>query len=244
MCKHCPRGMAVTYRLRKPAVPYKTRLTGRLISLRMRGSAQPRRTPRQLRIWREDSMGQWVPRPPPFALPVPYLGGNARPMADLSVGGNRLEPPIALYPSRAGTRRCSDCDRRLRGLARGRDQPVKRKRAGFKRSKRATLQNRLRLHQRWTHHRFVHRTVRLEPARRSAATRSTTAGRTRGCVHANPAGPARDDARRKAESPARHRNRGKTAGAACKFNRSNPAGSACTRHRPGRATAAATTGPG
>src|SRR6185369_13938661 len=32
MCKHGPRGMAVTYRLRKPAVPYRTRLTGRLIS--------------------------------------------------------------------------------------------------------------------------------------------------------------------------------------------------------------------
>ena len=31
MCKHCPRGMAVTYRLRKRAVPYRTRLTGRLI---------------------------------------------------------------------------------------------------------------------------------------------------------------------------------------------------------------------
>ncbi len=31
--------MAVTYRLRKQAVPYKTRLTGRLMSLRMRGSA-------------------------------------------------------------------------------------------------------------------------------------------------------------------------------------------------------------
>src|ERR1700712_4394148 len=39
--------MAVTYRLRKRAVPYKTRLTGRLMSLRMRGSAPPRRTPRQ-----------------------------------------------------------------------------------------------------------------------------------------------------------------------------------------------------
>jgi hypothetical protein len=38
--------MAVTYRLRKQAVPYKTRLTGRLMSLRMRGSAQTRRTPR------------------------------------------------------------------------------------------------------------------------------------------------------------------------------------------------------
>jgi hypothetical protein len=33
MCKHCPRGMAVTYRLRKQAVPYKTRLTGRLMFL-------------------------------------------------------------------------------------------------------------------------------------------------------------------------------------------------------------------
>src|SRR5438128_10034462 len=33
MCKHGPRGMAVTYRLRKRAVPYRTRLTGRLISL-------------------------------------------------------------------------------------------------------------------------------------------------------------------------------------------------------------------
>jgi hypothetical protein len=31
MCKHCPRGMAVTYRLRKQAVPYKTRLTGWLM---------------------------------------------------------------------------------------------------------------------------------------------------------------------------------------------------------------------
>src|SRR5216684_6493009 len=39
-CKRCPRGMAVTYRLRKQAVPYKTRLTGWLISLKMRGSAQ------------------------------------------------------------------------------------------------------------------------------------------------------------------------------------------------------------
>ncbi len=34
MCKHGPRGMAVTYRPRKRAVPYKTRLTGRLIFLR------------------------------------------------------------------------------------------------------------------------------------------------------------------------------------------------------------------
>jgi len=48
-CKRCPRGMAVTYRLREQAVPYKTRLTGRLMPLRMRGSAQTRRTPRQFR---------------------------------------------------------------------------------------------------------------------------------------------------------------------------------------------------
>ncbi len=32
--KRCPRGMAVTYRARKRAVPYKTRLTGRLMLLR------------------------------------------------------------------------------------------------------------------------------------------------------------------------------------------------------------------
>src|SRR4051812_17474688 len=32
MCKHGPRGMAVTYRSRKRMVPYRTRLTGRLIS--------------------------------------------------------------------------------------------------------------------------------------------------------------------------------------------------------------------
>jgi hypothetical protein len=32
--------MAVTYRLRKQAMPYKTRLTGRLMLLKMRGSAQ------------------------------------------------------------------------------------------------------------------------------------------------------------------------------------------------------------
>ena len=31
VCKHGPRGMAVTCRLRKQAVPYRTRLTGRLI---------------------------------------------------------------------------------------------------------------------------------------------------------------------------------------------------------------------
>ncbi len=66
-CKRCPRGMAVTYRLRKRAVPYRTRLTGWLISCveafsgevefrfasrkhtlpKMRGSAPTRRTPRQ-----------------------------------------------------------------------------------------------------------------------------------------------------------------------------------------------------
>ena len=33
MCKHGPRGMAVTYRPRKRTVPYKTRLTGRLMFL-------------------------------------------------------------------------------------------------------------------------------------------------------------------------------------------------------------------
>jgi len=31
MCEHGPRGMAVTYRLRKHAVPYRTRLTGWLM---------------------------------------------------------------------------------------------------------------------------------------------------------------------------------------------------------------------
>ena len=40
MCKHCPRGMAVTHRWCKPAVPYRTRLTGRLMLLEMRGPAQ------------------------------------------------------------------------------------------------------------------------------------------------------------------------------------------------------------
>ena len=33
-CERCPRGMAVTYRLRKQAVPYKTRLTGWLMLLK------------------------------------------------------------------------------------------------------------------------------------------------------------------------------------------------------------------
>ena len=146
--------------------------------------------------------------------------------------GDRLEPPIALYPSRAGTRRCSDCDRRLRGFARGRDQPVERKRAGFKRPKRAALQNRLRLHQRRTHHRSLHRTVRLQPARRGAATRSTTAGRTRGCVHANPAGPARDDARRKARKPSAPPQQRQTGRFSQQSGCSNPAGSACTAPSP------------
>jgi hypothetical protein len=45
-CKRCPRGMAVTYRLRKQAVPYKTRLTGRLIS-QNEGFGAARRTPHQ-----------------------------------------------------------------------------------------------------------------------------------------------------------------------------------------------------
>src|SRR3954451_9333126 len=49
MCKHCPRGMAVTHRPCERAVPYRTRLTGRLMSLEMRGPAQPRRAPRHLR---------------------------------------------------------------------------------------------------------------------------------------------------------------------------------------------------
>ena len=56
MCERCPRGMAVTYRLRKQAVPYKTRLTGRLMpkafSKKTRlseneGFGATRRTPRQ-----------------------------------------------------------------------------------------------------------------------------------------------------------------------------------------------------
>jgi hypothetical protein len=42
--------MAVTYRPRKQAVPYKTRLTGRLMPLRMRGSAQTRRAPRHFMV--------------------------------------------------------------------------------------------------------------------------------------------------------------------------------------------------
>ena len=47
MCKHGPRGMAVTYRPRKWMVPYKTRLTGRLISSVNEGFGVTRRTPRQ-----------------------------------------------------------------------------------------------------------------------------------------------------------------------------------------------------
>ena len=50
MCEHGPRGMAVTYRVRKQAVPYRTRLTGWLIFLGMRGSALTRRTLRH--FWR------------------------------------------------------------------------------------------------------------------------------------------------------------------------------------------------
>ena len=38
--KRCPRGMAVTHRGRKRAVPYRTRLTGRLIFV-TKGSAHP-----------------------------------------------------------------------------------------------------------------------------------------------------------------------------------------------------------
>ena len=151
--------------------------------------------------------------------------------------GNRLEPSIAPHPSYGHARRCSDCDRRLRGLARGRDQPVERKRAGFKRPKRAALQDRLRLHQRRPHHRSLHRIVRLQPARRGAATRRATAGRTHGGVHANPAGPARANACRKAESSARHRNRDKPAGSARQRNCGNTTSSACTRHRSSRTTA-------
>ncbi len=48
MCEHGPRGMAVTHRQRKPAVPYKTRLTGRLMP-RNEGFGATRRTPRHFR---------------------------------------------------------------------------------------------------------------------------------------------------------------------------------------------------
>ena len=54
MCEHGPRGMAVTYRPRKQAVPYKTRLTGWLMFLN-EGFGVTRRTPRQFKadvIWR------------------------------------------------------------------------------------------------------------------------------------------------------------------------------------------------
>src|ERR1700758_2650044 len=40
MCKHRPRGMAVTYRPRKRTVPYRTRLTGRLMLLTKRFRAK------------------------------------------------------------------------------------------------------------------------------------------------------------------------------------------------------------
>ena len=45
MCKHGPRGMAVTYRPRKRAVPYRTRLTGWLIRSN-EGLGATRRAPR------------------------------------------------------------------------------------------------------------------------------------------------------------------------------------------------------
>ncbi len=73
-CKRCPRGMAVTYRLCKQAVPYRTRLTGWLISCvdafsgevefrfasrkhtspKMRGSAPTCRAPRQFHCLTND----------------------------------------------------------------------------------------------------------------------------------------------------------------------------------------------
>jgi len=85
--------------------------------------------------------------------------------------GDRLEPLIALHPSHGHACRYRDYDRGLRRFARGRDQrSVECERAGFERSRRAALQDRLRLHQRRTHHRSVHRTVRLQPTRCSATT--------------------------------------------------------------------------
>src|SRR4029453_812920 len=49
MCKHGPRGMAVTYHLRKRVVPYRTRLTGWLIIMN-EGFGVTRRTPRHFPV--------------------------------------------------------------------------------------------------------------------------------------------------------------------------------------------------
>ncbi len=73
MCKHGPRGMAVTYRRRKPAMPYKTRLTGRLMLLTKafskktrltenEGFGVTRRTPRH---FERTVIPGWAPKAPP-----------------------------------------------------------------------------------------------------------------------------------------------------------------------------------
>ena len=81
MCKQGPRGMAVTYRPRKWMVPYKTRLTGRLISFDNEGFGVTRRTPRHFAMMPEAAPTHTN------SLMVRSVPGSA-----LALAGTRLEP--------------------------------------------------------------------------------------------------------------------------------------------------------
>ena len=59
MCKHCPRGMAVTCHLRKQVVPYRTRLTGRLMFFAKAFS-------KKTRLTENEGFGATTPGPSPF----------------------------------------------------------------------------------------------------------------------------------------------------------------------------------
>jgi hypothetical protein len=146
-CKRCPRGMAVTYRPRERAMPYRTRLTGRLMSITMRGPAS-RAGP--LAILQE------IRPSAPVILPcgrhiLPLLV-EIRPAGR---SGGRLEPRITLFPGNI-RRPGLNCARRncvRRRWMRGREQR-------HVEPGRPAVSDELRPFERRHHHQSLHRVVR------------------------------------------------------------------------------------
>jgi hypothetical protein len=159
--------MAVTYRLCKQAVPYKTRLTGWLMS-------------------KNEGSGATTPGPSPISVTVNPLGHDISPggsipalldrrlpcgrhtlavMLDrgtgLSVRGDYLEPLIALRQHHDWTYRRRDHGRRLRGLTHGGEQRL----VGRTGVERSPASNRLWHLERRTYHRRLYRIFRLKQAR-------------------------------------------------------------------------------
>src|SRR5205807_6079490 len=89
MCKYCPRGMAVTYHSRKRVVPYRTRLTGRLMSMTKAVS-------NKTRITENEGFGAHTPDPSPFRVrssdvskTIAKFHMMLSPTRSTSIGGSR-----------------------------------------------------------------------------------------------------------------------------------------------------------